>query len=160
MTCGSFSGSVPGEVHVAGVTPHPNQAWMMQIARNLTMEEWGFLAPGQYLLHDRDRKYCHAFQQIIDNAAVERVSLPPRSPNVHAYAERWVRSVKEEALSNMILFGEHSLRYVLNESVDHYHRERHHQGKGNVLLFPPLRAVGEDDSPIQCHERLGGLLKY
>jgi putative transposase len=127
------------EVHVAGVTPHPHQAWMMQTARNLTMEEWGFLGPGQYLLHDRDGKYCPAFQQIIENAGVERVLLPPRSPNVHAYAERWVRSVKEEALSKMILFGEDSLRYVLNEYVDHYHRERNHQGKGNVLLFPPPR---------------------
>jgi transposase InsO family protein len=148
------------EVHVAGVTPHPHQAWMMQTARNLTMEEWGFLGPGQYLLHDRDGKYCPAFQQIIENAGVERVLLPPRSPNVHAYAERWVRSVKEEALSKMMLFGEDSLRYVLNEYVAHHHRERNHQGKGNVLLFPPPRAVGEDDSPIQCRERLGGLLKY
>jgi hypothetical protein len=69
------------------------------------MEEWGFLGPGQYLIHDRDGKYCPAFQQIIDNAGVERVSLPPRSPNLNAYAERWVRSVKEEALSKIILWG-------------------------------------------------------
>ncbi len=96
-------------VHVAGVTPHPNQAWMMQTARNLTMEEWGFLVPGQYLIHDRDGKYCPAFQQIIDAAGVKRVPLPPRSPNLNAYAERWVRSVKEECLSRLILFGEASL---------------------------------------------------
>jgi len=103
------------EVLIAGGTPHPNKAWMMQTARNVTMEEWGFLSPGQYLIHDRDGKYCPVFQQIIDNAGVERVVLPPRSPNLNAYAERWVRSVKEEALSKMILFGEDSLRYVLNE---------------------------------------------
>ncbi len=71
---------------------------MMQIARNVTMEEWGFLSTGQYLIHDRDGKYCPAFQQIIDAAGVERVPLPPRSPNLNAYAERWVRSVKEECL--------------------------------------------------------------
>jgi transposase InsO family protein len=84
------------KIHVAGVTPHPNAAWMVQVARNVTMEEWGFLSPGQYLIHDRDTKFCAAFQQIIDDAGVERVVLPPRSPNLNAYAERWVRSVKEE----------------------------------------------------------------
>src|SRR5712691_5929839 len=74
------------EVHIAGVTPHPNQAWMMQVARNVTMEAWGFLSPGQYLIHDRDRKYCPAFQNILDAAGVTRVPLPPRSPNLNAYA--------------------------------------------------------------------------
>jgi putative transposase len=148
------------KVHIAGVTPHPHEAWMVQIARNLTMEQWGFLAPGQYLIHDRDGKYCAAFQQIIDTVGVKRVPLPARSPNLNAYAERWVRSVKDEALSRMILFGEGSLRHVLTEYVEHYHHERNHQGQGNVLLFP---AVGRDTEPqgaIQCRERLGGLLKY
>jgi hypothetical protein len=77
------------KVHVAGVTPHPNEAWMVQVARNVTMEEWGCLSPGQYLIHDRDGKYCPAFQQLIDAAGVKRVPLPPRSPNLNAYAERW-----------------------------------------------------------------------
>jgi putative transposase len=148
------------KVYVAGVTPHPNEQWMIQMARNMTMEAWGFLAPGQYLIHDRDGKYCPAFQQIFDAAGITRVPLPARSPNRNAYAERWVRSVKDEALARMILFGEGSLRHVLNESVEHYHQERNHQGKGNVLLLPPPSPAGEADGPIQCRERLGGLLKY
>jgi hypothetical protein len=74
------------KVSVAGVTPHPNEAWMMQVARHVTMEEWGFLPPGQYLIHDRDTKFCAAFQQIIDDAGVERVVLPPRSPNLNVCA--------------------------------------------------------------------------
>jgi transposase InsO family protein len=148
------------QVHVAGVTPHPNEAWMVQVARNVTMEEWGFLALGQYLIHDRDTKFCAAFQQLIDDAGVERVVLPPRSPNLNAYAERWIRSVKDEALARLILFGESSLRHVLNEYVDHYHQERNHQGKGNILLIPPPSIEGEADGPMQCRERLGGLLKY
>ena len=111
---------------------------MMQVARNLTMEEWGFWAPGQYLIHDRDTKFCTAFQQIIDKAGVERVVLPPRSPNLNAYAERWVRSVKEECLSRLILFGEASLRHALTQYVAHFHHERNHQGMDNVLLFPAL----------------------
>jgi putative transposase len=148
------------EVHIAGVTPHPTQAWMIQVARNVTMEEWGFLSPGQYLIHDRDGKYCPAFQHIIDAAGVMRVPLPPRSPNLDAYAERWVRSVKEECLSRLILFGEASLWHALHEYMEHYHHERNHQGKGNVLLFPPSRVDERRPGPIHCRERLGGLLKY
>jgi putative transposase len=148
------------EVHVAGVTPHPNAAWMVQVARQVTMEEWGCLSPGQYLLHDRDEKYCPAFQQIIDDAGVQRVPLPPRSPNLNAYAERWVRSVQEEALSHLILFSERSLRHALSAFEAHYHTAHPHQGKGNVILFPVPGQGGERHSPIQRRERLGGLLKY
>jgi putative transposase len=148
------------KVHIAGMTPHPNEAWMIQIARNVTMEQWGFLSPGQYLIHDRDGKYCPAFHQIIDTAGVKRVPLPPRSPNLNAYAERWVRSVKEECLSRLILFGEASLRHALTQYVAHYHHERNHQGKGNVLLFPTVSHDAEREGPMHCRERLGGLLKY
>jgi transposase InsO family protein len=147
-------------IQVAGVTPHPNEAWMVQVARHVTMEAWGFLSPGQYLIHDRDGKYCPAFQQIIDDAGVKRVPLPPRSPNLNAYAERWVRSVKEECLSRLILFGEASLHHVLTQYVEHYHHERNHQGKGNVLLFPSVSQDTVREGPVRCRERLGGLLKY
>jgi putative transposase len=147
-------------VQVVGVTPHPNEAWTIQVARNVTMEEWGFLSPGQYLIHDRDGKYCPAFHQLIDAAGVTRVPLPPRSPNLHAYAERSVRSVKEECLSRLILFGEASLQHTLHEYVEHYHHERNHQGKDNVLLFPVVRHVTERQGAMRCRERLGGLLKY
>jgi len=135
------------KVHVAGVTPHPNQAWMMQIARNITMEEWGVLSPGQYLIHDQDGKYCPAFQQLIDAAGITRVPLPPRSPNLNAYAERWVRSVKEECLSRLVLFGEASLRHVLTQYVTHFHHERNHQGKGNVCSF--LRSATTQSAQAQ-----------
>jgi transposase InsO family protein len=101
------------QVHIAGVTAHPNEAWMKQMARNLTMEEWGILKPGQYLIHDGDKKFCASFKQMLDDAGVKRVPLPPRSPWLNAFAERWIQSVKTEALSNMILFGERSLRHVL-----------------------------------------------
>ena len=148
------------KVHVAGMTLHPNEAWMVQVARNLTMEEWGFLSPGHSLIHDRDGKYCPAFQQIIDAAGVKRVPLPPRSPNRNTYAERWVRSVKEECLSRLILFGEASLRHALTQYVAHVHHERNHQGKGNVLLFPMVNQDRAHEGSIRCRERLGGLLKY
>ena len=90
---------------------------------------------------------------------VKPLALPPRSPNLNAYAERWVRSYKEECLSKVILFGERSLRWALSEYVDHFHAERNHQGKGNVLLFP-RDTDRHRQGPVRCRERLGGLLRY
>ncbi len=116
------------KVHVAGVTPHPNTAWMAQVARNVPMEEWGFLSPGQYLIHDRDGTDGPAFQQLIDAAGVTRVPLPARSPHLNAYAERWVRSVKEECRSRLMLFGEATLYRALDAYVEHCRHERNHQG--------------------------------
>jgi transposase InsO family protein len=148
------------QVHVAGITAHPNEAWMKQIARNETMETWGFFKPGQYIIHDRDGKYCSAFQKMIEAAGVKRVPLPPRSPNLNAYAERWVKSVKSETLSHLLLFGERSLRHALSNYLRHYHEERPHQGIGNVIPLPACLPANVHEGPIVCHERLGGLLKY
>jgi transposase InsO family protein len=89
-----------------------------------------------------------------------RIPLPPRSPNLNAFAERWVRSVKEEVLSRLLLFGEGSLRHALSAYTTHYHQERPHQGKGNMVLMPAPEQVSKREYPIQCRERLGGLLKY
>ena len=79
------------------------------MARHLTMDEWGILQPGHYVIHDRDTKFCTAFKPIIAAAGVTRVPWPPRSPQLKAFAERFVRSVKEEAWSRLFLFGERSL---------------------------------------------------
>ena len=148
-------------VEVAGITPHPNERWMKQIARNVTMDEWGFLENCRYLIHDRDTKFCGSFRRVIKSSGVEPLRLPPRSPNLNAYAERWVKSVKDECLAKLILFGEASLRRALHNYLAHYNGERNHQGKDNVVLFP----IATSDTcpakgPVACRERLGGLLKY
>jgi putative transposase len=124
------------------------------------MAEWGFLPPGQYLIHDRDGKYCPTFQQIIDAAGVKRVPLPARSLNLNTYAERWVRSIKDECLSQLIVFGEKALCYALQGYIEHYHQEWNHQGRGNVLLFPLPSQDRAHEGPLQCRQRLGGFLKY
>src|SRR5258708_1738239 len=80
--------------------------------------------------------------------------LPPRSPNLNTFAERWVRSAKEECLAKLILFGEGSLRRALNELTEHYHSERNHQGKANQLLFP-RGPSGDPSRNINCKQRLG-----
>src|SRR5579871_1953851 len=100
--------------------------WMSQIARNVTMEEFGYLKSRDLPIHDRDRKFCSSFQQIIESVGIRRIALPPRSPDLNAFAERWVRSIKEECLSKMILFGERSLRRAIGEYVEHDPRERNH----------------------------------
>jgi putative transposase len=144
-------------VDIAGLTANPNEAWMKQIARNATMEGCGALRDCRYLLHDRDTKYTRSFRAIIASGRVEPLALPAHSPNLNAYAERWVRSVK--CLSKVILFGERSLRRALNDYVEHFHAERNHQGKDNVLLFP-LATDRQREGPVSCRERLGGLLRY
>jgi len=86
---------------------------MEQIARNVTMEESGILANCRYLLHDRDSECCQPFRHLIEAEKIKALALPPQSPNLNAYAERWVRSVKDECLSKLILFGERSLKRAL-----------------------------------------------
>ena len=107
----------------------------------------------------RDSKYSSAFRDLLEDAGVQIVRLPPRSPNLNAYAERFVRSIKSECLGRFILFGERSLRRAARESAKHYHRERNHQGLDNVLIAPDYRikSVGRG---IHCHKRLGGMLRY
>src|SRR6202051_5060242 len=148
-------------VPIAGITRHPDQEWMEQIGRSATQERWGYAHACRYVLHDRNTKFCASFRSARASGGVKTIQLPAKSPNLNAFAERWVRSVKQECLSKLILFGEGRLSRVLTEYGRHYHHERNHQGKDNRLLSP--------DKPekeylfsrnIVCRQRLGGLLKY
>jgi putative transposase len=113
------------------------------------------------VLHDRDSKFCESFRSVLVSGGVKTIPLPAKSPNLNAFAERWVRSVKQECLSKLILFGEASLWRVLTEYCTHYHRERNHQGKSNLLLFPrPVAKSKGCGGSVRCQYRLGGLLKY
>ena len=85
--------------------------------------------------------------------------LPPRSPNLHAYCERFVRSIKEEALIQMLILGERSLEYVIQQYLAHYHAERNHQGLGNQLIAPAAD-LGSHSGQVRWRNRLGGLLRY
>jgi putative transposase len=138
------------QVNLAGFTRYPDQEWM---------EKWGCLRGCRYLLHDRDAKFCESFRELIKAGSVNPLRLPARSPNLNSYAERWVRSVKEECLSRLILFGESSLRRALQQYIVHYHEERNHQGKDNRTLFPSRPKARKSMGAVQCRERLG-LLRY
>lgn len=131
-------------VHIAGVTAHPDSRWMMQIARNITDIEDGFLRGARYLILDRDTKYSAEFRAALVRDGVHLIRLPPRSPNLNAFAERFVRSIKSECLNRMIFFGRDSLQHAISQFMSHYHGERNHQGLGNRLLQPA--GMSETDS--------------
>src|SRR5262249_25135301 len=146
-------------IEIVGIVTSPNGAWMTQIARNWTDSEDGFLLRTRYLIHDRDPLFTKGFRGILDGSGVRPVRLPSRSPNLNAYAERFVRSIKAECLAQVIPIGEAHLRRAVREYVAHYHSERNHQGIGNRLIESSV-----DDSrrngQIGCRQRLGGLLRY
>jgi putative transposase len=143
----------------AGCTTNPNEPWMKQISRNLTDAEDGFLKDSRYVLMDRDTKFCDAFRGSLERAGIEPVILPPRSPNLNAHLERFMRSIREECLDRLIFFGENSLRNAIGQFRQHYHGERNHQGLENRLITPGAE-VGRTAGDVECRERLGGMFKY
>src|SRR3989441_679999 len=146
-------------VHIAGMTPHPTAAFMQQCARQLTDPFEGFLVSKRYLLHDRDTKFTQAFDRLLTASGVEPIVLPPRSPNLNAHCERFVRSIKEEALAQMVILGERSLYDAIQQYLAHYHHERNHQGLDNHLITRN-GDVGCSTGPVVRRKRLGGLLSY
>ena len=145
-------------VRMVGITTRPDEAWMLEIARSLTDCESGALRARQYLIIDRDSKYTAQFRRLIRDSGANVIRLPPRSPNLNAYAERFVRSIKKECPNRMIFVGQVSLRRAVREYLDHYHRERNHQGLGNRLLSPAAAASGTGS--LRRRTRLGGVLNF
>jgi len=145
-------------VQIVGSTRNPDAAFMAQAARRLTDAVEGFLAGHRVLICDRDGKWTDGFRGLLEGAGVRMVLTPVQAPNANAYAERFVRSIREECLDHLILFGERRLLHVLKEFVAHYHEERNHQGLDNDLIAPAPRAIGS--ARVRCRERLGGLLRY
>jgi transposase InsO family protein len=150
---------VTREVRIAGILPEPGETWMLQMARNLTDAWDGFLRGAQFLIHDRSPLFTEQFREILKSTGVEPLRLPARSPNLNAFAERFVRTVKSSCLDRMILIGESSLRRALSEFDLHYHAERNHQGLENTIIRPEFAEFPAKGS-IHCRERLGGLLRY
>ena len=146
-------------VHFAGLTANPDELWMLQVSRNLSDAEDGFLRGKKYLLMDRDTKFSEAFRVTLGQAGVEAVRLPPRSPNLTPHIERFMHSVKDECLYRMIFFGKRSVQAAVVAFLAHYHQERNHQGLDNRLI-----ELGEEADRIAgdvvCRERLGGMLRY
>jgi transposase InsO family protein len=151
-------GLVDRVVSIAGITTTPDESWMLQIARNITDAQAGALNAKRYLIIDRDTKYSEQFRRLIRDSGTQVIRLPAMSPNLNAYAERFVRSIKEECLDRMIFVGQASLRRAVREYIEHYHRERNHQGLDNRLIVPV--AMPANDGTVVRHTRLGGTLNF
>jgi putative transposase len=124
----------------------------------MTDADDGCLRGSRVLICDRDTKWSGAFRQTLSAAGVRVVQTPYRAPNCNAYAERFVRSIKEECLDRCVFLGETHLRRTLAAFIEHYHRERNHQGLHDRLLTPT--PIGPPPGAIRCRRRLGGLLRY
>ena len=131
---------------------------MQQVGRNLTDCVDGFFRLSTHVILDRDTKHL-PLRQILKSSNIELVVLPPKSPNLNAHLERFMRSLKSECLDRVIFFGEPSLRRALREFGEHFHHERNHQGLGNRIIDAGTE-VGRTQEEVQCRERLGGLLRY
>ena len=143
-------------VHLAGRTTHPTAAWVTQQARQLSWQIQEGRLPARGLIHDRDAKFAASFDTVFAAEGVEIVHTPYRAPRANAYAERWVRSVREECLDHLLILGESHLRRVLTAYVAHYNQARPHQGLGQRTPVPSSAGVGQ--GLVRRRDHLGGLL--
>ncbi|MEM9446199.1 MAG: integrase core domain-containing protein [Verrucomicrobiota bacterium] len=146
------------KVIIASATEKPNEDWMLQQARNISSQD-AFLDNKGFIIHDRDSKYSDAFGKVFADIDFEPIRLPMRSPNLNAFAERFVLSIKSECLDHLLLLGERSLIRALREYEAFYNTERNHQGINNVIPFPKDH-ISQKQGEIKKTSRLGGLLNY
>jgi len=146
-------------VDVLGITDHANEAFMRQIARNITDAEPPRTLDGvTHLITDNDTRFAEHFRECLRDGGIASVPIPARAPDCNAFAERWVRSVKRECLTRLIFFGVGSLRQAVAEYVEHYNAERSHQGIDNEIPETSTEASSSGEVVERC--RLGGLLRF
>ena len=140
------------KIVLGGITAHPDGELMAQVARNLTGGD-GERENEKYLIHDRNTKYTVQFDEILMSSGIKPIKLPARFPNLNAYAERWVKSVKNEIIDRQVLFGKKALSNSLKEYTAHFHHKRNHQGLDNAIPFPS-KTVGKESGKSRKKERL------
>ena len=144
------------KVHLARVTAHPNGMWVTQQARQLMWELGERNPPCRFLIRDRDKKFVEAFDTVFRSEGLEVIRTPVRAPNANAYAERWVRSVREECLDHLLILSRTHLRCVLKRCVEYYNEARPHQGIGQRTPVAPEQSPG---SGAVAHRKvLGGII--
>jgi putative transposase len=139
---------------------HPTRAWVAQQARNFLMHcDFNGLEIGQ-LLRDCDGKFDEIFDQALRSSGVLVKKLPVRSPNLNAFIERFIQTLKHECLEHFVILGQKHLDYLASQFVDYYHTQRPHQSMGNKPLLKLTGAEPAEHGEVVCEERLGGLLKH
>ncbi|XHR29695.1 MAG: integrase core domain-containing protein [Chthoniobacteraceae bacterium] len=148
-------------VKISGVTVQPNGPWVEQQVRNLVYELAERGEKATYLIKDGDTKFTEKFDRVFESEGIMVKRIPFRSPNLNAFAERCVQSIKPECLDHFVVFGEHHLEYLVREYEDYYNTVRPHQGIGNraIGVAPPV-SVPLDPGEIECDFRLDGLLNH
>ena len=146
-------------VPIAGISAEPDGPGVPQLRRHATDAEDGCLRHIRVLIHDRDPRFRPAGRDTLPPADVTPIRRPARAPNLNAYTERFVRTIKESCLERLVLIGEGSRRRAVREFVAHYHHERNHQGLDNRLILP-LSTAPPPRGRVPCRQRLGGMLNY
>jgi hypothetical protein len=143
-------------VHFSGITAHPNEIWVTQQARQLVWKLDARESPLHFLIHDNDRKFTSAFDAVFESEDFHVINTPFRAPNANAYAERWVRTVREECLDHILILNDAHLKRVLLEFTDYYNGSRPHQGIEQRIPIPPRNQ--EIIGPVQKRKVLGGII--
>ncbi len=143
-------------VHLAGCTPNPSGAWVVQQARNLSFTN--LLERTRFLIHDRDSKFTAAFDELFRSEGITVVHTLVQAPQANAFAERFVRTVRNECLDWLLIVGRRHLEHVLRIYIQHYNRERPHRGLALNHPEPPeiKLSLGGD---VHRRDRLGGLVR-
>lgn len=154
---------------LAQATFSPNGQWLKQQARHVLWECEDHGIEPRFFLHDRDTCYSEGFDQLLKNVNIEPIKTPYQAPNANSYAERWIRSLREECFNHLIIFGLSRLQYVLDEYKQFFNQHRPHQSIGNCVPAESYHRTNVESSPankelvrlrdIQCQQFLGGLLK-
>jgi putative transposase len=145
-------------VHLAGVTAHPDSAWVTQQARNLAIDER--LRDTRFLVRDRDAKFSGPFDEVFETEGARVIHTPIRAPRANAFAERWVRTVRAECLDWVLILGRRHLERVLGVYVEHYNRERPHRGLDLGTPIDPQDRAGRASRRglFERRDLLGGLI--
>lgn len=152
-------------VHLAGCTAHPTSEWVTQQARTIVWDigeirdrDRDSELPIRFLIHDRDTKFTSSFDTVFASEGIESVLTPYRCPKANAFAERWVRTVRQECVDHLLIISQDHLRRVLLEYVNYYNHRRAHQGIGQRMPIPPTERQVATSGPVQCRDVLGGII--
>jgi putative transposase len=144
------------KVHFAGCTAHPDNAWITQQARQV-MWQLEDREPGiRFLIRDNDKKFTQAFDTVFRSEGIDVIRTPYRAPNANAYAERWIRSVREECLDKLLIINQTHLRRVMHEYIEFFNTARSHQGIDQQIPTP--KTIHETTGPVRCRSVLGGII--